>query len=228
MERRDGDIWANPDVEEIVVTVGGAHVTVGNLQTYAGTEVGNDEVLNAFLHLLNTGEYAASRRTHILKSHFNTKLKNEGYEAVRRWTRAADETRARPCIAELDRLIVPIHHTEGIKHWALMEVHSELTAMRCLDSCYRDKTDVVKTLAKYVMLERARSAGQPVPGTWEPALHIVQVPLQDLYKNACGPRTAVSAMYLMQQDAKKLDAAADTEVMSPQHEQSMIIFGELG
>jgi hypothetical protein len=30
-------------------------------------------------------------------------------------------------------MIVPIHHTEGQHHWALMEVLQELTEMRCLD-----------------------------------------------------------------------------------------------
>ena len=29
--------------------------------------------------------------------------------------------------------MMPIHHTEGQHHWALMEVHQELTEMRCLD-----------------------------------------------------------------------------------------------
>ena len=47
---------------------GGAELTVQKLQSYAGTADGNEEVLNAFLHLLNTGEYADRRRTHIFNS----------------------------------------------------------------------------------------------------------------------------------------------------------------
>jgi Ulp1 family protease len=68
---------ANPNDQE-VTGHGGAELTVQKLQSYAGTADGNEEVLNAFLHLLNTGEYAERRRTHIFNSYFYTKLKDQG------------------------------------------------------------------------------------------------------------------------------------------------------
>ena len=224
MDREVVSMWANPNDQEVITTVGGAQLTVQKLQSFAGTADGNEEVLNAFLYLLNTGEYAERMRTHIFNSYFYNKLKDQGYEEVKRWTRAAGETRNRPCVVELGSMIVPIHHTEGRHHWALMEVHQELKAMRCLDSFTTDKTEVVQELAQYVMRERARSTGGGVAGTWKPQMTTVPIPQQNAAGNACGPRTAISAMYLMQQDPEKIDAAENAEIMAPQYERSMRIF----
>ena len=224
MESKVVEMWASHDVQEVITIVGGAQLTVQKLQSYAGTADGNDEVLNAFLHLLNTGEYAQGRRTHIFNSYFYTKLKDLGYGEVKKWTRAASEKRERPCLAELDSMIVPILHTEGRHHWALMQLHQELKAMRCLDSFATDKTEAVQVLAQYVRLERARSAGGGMAEVWEPEMTSVPIPRQDAAGNACGPRTAISAMYLMQQNPGKIDAAENAEIMAPQYERSMRIF----
>jgi hypothetical protein len=119
---------------------------------------------------------------------------------------------------------VPIHHTEGRHHWALMQLHQELKAMRCLDSFTTDKTEAVQVLAQYVRLERVRSAGGGMAEVWKPVMTSVPIPQQDAGGNACGPRTAISAMYLMQQDPEKIDAAESAEIMAPQYERSMRIF----
>ncbi|KAK6352764.1 Smt3-specific protease [Orbilia brochopaga] len=95
--------------------IGGCPITPRNLKTLSGSQWLNDEVINAYIHLIKE-RANVDGRTHLilLNSMFVTTLKDHGYARVSRWAKRAGAGGDK--ILQLDGVIVPIHRNY---HWTL-------------------------------------------------------------------------------------------------------------
>ncbi|KAF3908134.1 hypothetical protein ABW21_db0209502 [Orbilia brochopaga] len=103
----------NPNHEARLI--GGCPITPRNLFTLSGSKWLNDEVINAYIHLIKE-RANVDGKTHmiLLNSMFVTTLKDSGYARVSRWAKRAGAGGDK--ILQLDGVIIPIHRNY---HWTL-------------------------------------------------------------------------------------------------------------
>lgn len=96
--------------DEALVEIDGVQLLRKDIRTLIGLNWLNDEVINAYMHLLVVrGQETSRKRVYAFNTFFYPKLKESGYNSVRRWTRKVD-------IFSYDYLLVPVHLGN---HWCL-------------------------------------------------------------------------------------------------------------
>lgn len=106
----------------------------------------NDEDINAYLSTLQTKD---PRRIVVFSTFFYTKLCEEGYSGVARWTKKEN-------IFQKRLIIVPIHIPP--LHWVLAVVDMNEKTLEYYDSLRGDGSVVLKKILEYLRLECERLA----------------------------------------------------------------------
>ncbi|KAJ6263805.1 Ubiquitin-like-specific protease [Drechslerella dactyloides] len=128
--------------------IGGCPITPRNLKTLSGSQWLNDEVINAYIHLIK--ERANSDgKTHLilLNSMFVTTFKDNGYSRVARWAKRAGAGGDK--ILQLDGVIVPIHRNY---HWTLAFINVAQKRFEYYDSL-AGHWDPIRLLRDYMRQE---------------------------------------------------------------------------
>ena len=90
--------------------------TIENLDTcYRPSQLVNDEIINAYLHLL-TAMQKTKYKIYTFNSFFFTTLQHKGYNSVSHW---ASEIRGK-ALFQLDTIFIPVNQN---CHWVLIVVH---------------------------------------------------------------------------------------------------------
>lgn len=120
-------------------------VTRKDMETLAGLNWLNDEVINFYMNLLM--ERGRSQpglpSVYAFNTFFYPKLLSGGYSALKRWTRRVD-------IFAYDLLLVPIHL--GV-HWCLAVIDFRHSTIRYYDSMGGSNDECLKALGKYLREE---------------------------------------------------------------------------
>lgn len=96
---------------EVVSTINGVELAAADLRTLHGSTWLNDEVINAYYYLIMHRANSATKgiQVHAFNSFFYPKLRDRGFEGVKRWTRNVD-------IFAVDLVLLPVHL--GM-HWCM-------------------------------------------------------------------------------------------------------------
>ncbi|KAF3936154.1 hypothetical protein ABW19_dt0201871 [Dactylella cylindrospora] len=111
-------------------TIGGCPITPRNLKTLSGSQWLNDEVINAYIHLVKErANVGGATHLILLNSMFVTSLKDHGYSRVSRWAKRAGAGGEK--ILSLDGVIIPIHRNY---HWTLSFINVKKKQFEYYDS----------------------------------------------------------------------------------------------
>lgn len=163
--------------DTVVVTLKAAGITLHgeDIQKLRGTRWLNDEVINAYVHLINERNTqlrseGAAPRTYVFNTFFYTRLTSVAggydYAGVRRWT-----SRAHVDVLQHDLLLVPVNL--GNHHWVLSGIDMKNQKIIYLDSMHgRDKASVTVCLQRWIYDEVADKCGVKVaaalcPMSWK-------------------------------------------------------------
>lgn len=157
---------------EKVVTISGAGITLlrGDVKRLRGTSWLNDEVINAFVFLLNqrnkkifgnsTCAPQGIPKTFVFNTFFYTRLSSNStgydYNGVRRWS-----TRAKVDILKYDLILVPVNL--GNHHWVLGGIDLQKKSFLYLDSMRgHDKAHVSVCLRRWLQDELRDKHGDTI------------------------------------------------------------------
>lgn len=134
-------------------------ITVKDLRTLRPPNWLNDEVINFYFEMLcqrskNNLNYP---RLHIFNTFFYSKLKSNGYDSVKRWTRKVD-------IFSYDMILIPIHL--GI-HWCCAEINFKERSIFYYDSLHNRNSSCLKLLQKYLIDEHNDKKGADVKSNFD-------------------------------------------------------------
>ena len=117
-------------------------ITVADLKKLCPDKHLNDELINNYLNLILTESKEKPNCPKVFThyTYFYDKYREEGFEAVKRWTRTKN-------IFDFDIVLFPIH-IPG--HWALVSVDMRNKKISYLDSYYDGGKSVLKTILKYL------------------------------------------------------------------------------
>lgn len=120
-------------------------VTVKDLTTLRSPNWLNDEIINFYFELLcqRSKENINYPRLHIFNTFFYPKLKGNGYDSVKRWTRKVD-------IFSYDMILIPIHL--GI-HWCCAEINIKERSILYYDSLHNSNKTCLNLLLEYMISE---------------------------------------------------------------------------
>ena len=127
-------------------------MTVTSLKTLAGTCWLTDEVINFYFQLVahHNNSKPSSSKVYVFNSFFFTKLREKGYEGVKRWTKNVD-------LFSQDKIMLPVHL--GM-HWcmALIDIHKK--SIFYYDSLHGQNDNCLHLLLSYINSE-ATSRSSP-------------------------------------------------------------------
>ncbi|KAJ1954508.1 SUMO1 sentrin specific peptidase 1 [Dipsacomyces acuminosporus] len=117
----------------------------------------NDEVINFYMQLIvsRSEQNPALPKVHAFNTFFYSKLKEQGYASVRRWTR-------RIRLFEKDVLIVPVHL--GV-HWCCAVVDFKAKSIAYYDSLLGDNFKCLRLLMDYLRNESKDKLGKDFDGS---------------------------------------------------------------
>uniref|UniRef100_A0A1E1XC93 Putative sentrin/sumo-specific protease n=1 Tax=Amblyomma aureolatum TaxID=187763 RepID=A0A1E1XC93_9ACAR len=120
-------------------------VTRKDMETLAGLNWLNDEVINFYMNMLMERSRTQSTlpSVYAFNTFFYPKLRTSGYSAVKRWTRRID-------IFAHDLILVPIHL--GL-HWCLAVIDFRHSTIRYYDSMGGKNDECLKALRDYLQEE---------------------------------------------------------------------------
>lgn len=137
--------WGPGPPSELLVEKFGIPMTRGGLRRLQGLEWLNDEIINFYMKMINercAGD-ASLPRVFAHQSFFYTKLTEESYDKVKRWTRKVD-------IFGLDYLLVPVHLGN---HWCMAVADFTTKTFKYFDSLGGRNHKAVAALRRYLELE---------------------------------------------------------------------------
>ena len=139
-----------PETEEIIQKFS-IPVIVKDLKTLRPPNWLNDEVINFYFELLyqRSKEKSNLPKIHVFNTFFYSKLKSNGYCAIKRWTRKVD-------IFTFDMVLVPIHL--GI-HWCCAEINFKERSISYYDSLHNSNYACLKLLHEYLIEEHLDKKG---------------------------------------------------------------------
>lgn len=166
------DVTCKTPVSSVVATIACANITLQrrDMASLRDKRWLNDEVMNAFVALINArntkafsrsernqhGCWRPSRpRTYVFNTFFYTRLLRSGYDydGVKRWPR-----RANIDVASLDLVLVPVN-IENV-HWVLAAIDARQRMFLYMDSMHNpDSTEVLNTLRTWYSDELAVTKG---------------------------------------------------------------------
>lgn len=143
---------ASRSSNEVLAEGFGLRVTRKDIQTLAGLNWLNDEVINFYMNLLivrGTGDKFP--KVHAMNTFFYPKLISGGHASLKRWTRKID-------IFAMDVVVVPIHL--GI-HWCMSIIDFRDKTIRYFDSMGSPNPKCLVALRKYLEDESVDKKKKP-------------------------------------------------------------------
>ncbi|XP_033229368.1 sentrin-specific protease 1-like isoform X2 [Belonocnema kinseyi] len=126
---------------EVLVEKFGLRVTRKDIQTLAGLNWLNDEVINFYVNLImERGKGDKFPKVYSMNTFFYPKLLSGGHSSLKRWTRKAD-------IFSMDIVVVPIHL--GI-HWCMSIIDFRDKTIRYFDSMGSANPKCLVALRRYL------------------------------------------------------------------------------
>lgn len=132
------------DPGEVLVQKFNLNITRRDIQTLAGLNWLNDEVINFYMNLLiERGKDSKWPKVYAMNTFFYPKLLKDGHSSLRRWTRRVD-------IFAHDIMAVPIHL--GV-HWCMSIVDFRIKTIRYYDSMGSANRQCLEALFHYLQAE---------------------------------------------------------------------------
>lgn len=129
---------------EVLTEIDGVQILRKDIKTLVGINWLNDEVVNAYMHLIVLrGQQRNYKRVHAFNTFFYPKLRENGYSSVRRWTRKVD-------VFSFDFLLIPVHLGN---HWCLGVVDFNQRTISYYDSLGGSPHGACDTLLEYLREE---------------------------------------------------------------------------
>lgn len=135
----------------VVISRFSLDVSRADLLTLSPGEWLNDEVINFYLQLIvaHASKPPTGLQIHAFNTFFYAKLSEDGYGAVRRWTKRVD-------IFAKDVILVPIHL--GM-HWCMAAINMRKKRFEYYDSLGGKNSACLRALREYVVAEHADKKG---------------------------------------------------------------------
>lgn len=132
------------DPNDILARKFNLNITRRDLQTLAGLNWLNDEVINFYMNLIiERGKDSKWPKSYAFNTFFYTKLCKDGPQSLRRWTKRVD-------IFEHDIICVPIHL--GM-HWCMAIIDLRDNSIRYYDSMGGSNSKCLEALRRYLEVE---------------------------------------------------------------------------
>lgn len=129
---------------EALVEIDGVQLLRKDIRTLTGLNWLNDEIINAYMSLIvMRGRQADRKKVYAFNTFFYPKLRESGYNSIRRWTRKVD-------IFTFDYLLVPVHLGN---HWCLAFVDLTDRIISYYDSLGGGPNGCCDTLLEYLRYE---------------------------------------------------------------------------
>jgi sentrin-specific protease 1 len=130
------------DPNEVLVTISRLEVKRCDIRLLEGVNWLNSVLIDCYFALIKTRSEADSSlpKVHAMSCGFMVKLKLEGYDAVRRWTKKSN-------LFALDLLVIPIH---APRHWRLIIVDFKGQTITQYDSLGGTSLSDVHVLEDYL------------------------------------------------------------------------------
>lgn len=110
---------------QLLTEIDGVQILGKDIRTLIGLNWLNDEIINAYMTLLvYRGAKAGNHKVHAFNTFFYPKLREAGYNSVRRWTRKVD-------IFNFEYIVVPVHLGN---HWTLVFIDFKKRTISYYDS----------------------------------------------------------------------------------------------
>lgn len=144
-----------PD-QEALITKFSITIRRGDIQTLAGLNWLNDEIINFYMNLLTERSTeradAGYPKVYAFSTFFLPRLTASGHAGVRRWTRKVD-------VFAYDIIPVPVH--VGGVHWCMAIIDFRDKSIRYYDSMLSKNPTVLNTLSDYLVDESRDKKGVP-------------------------------------------------------------------
>lgn len=129
---------------EVLSEIDGVQILRKDIKTLVGINWLNDEIVNAYMHLLvMRGQQKGYKKVYAFNTFFYPKVRENGYSSVRRWTRKVD-------IFSYNFLLVPVHLGN---HWCLGIVDFDQRTISYYDSLGGGPNGCCDTLLEYLREE---------------------------------------------------------------------------
>lgn len=133
----------NPPTE-VLVQIDGVDITRRDIRTLTGLNWLNDEIINAYLSLIvMRGKEPKRRKVYAFNTFFYPKVRESGYNSVKRWTRKVD-------IFSHDFILVPVHLGN---HWCMAVINFMDRTISYYDSLGGGTNGCCDTLLEYLRYE---------------------------------------------------------------------------
>ncbi|XP_076328091.1 sentrin-specific protease 1-like isoform X1 [Tachypleus tridentatus] len=186
MERLVDDALEPVPPDEVLVEGFRLSITRRDMETLAGLNWLNDEVINFYMNLLmERGKQENFPSVYAFNTFFYPKLAAGGHSALRRWTRKID-------IFSYDLLLVPVHL--GM-HWCLAVVNFQDKKIEYYDSMDGQNGECLKALRTYLQEESLDKKKKEFDiGEW--SLEVVEDIPHQMNGSDCGMFTCKYAEYV--------------------------------
>lgn len=174
--------------EEILSSAYNLQITRRDIQTLETGQWLNDEVINFYMNLLvQRNDSEGYPALHVFSTFFYPKLKQGGYNAVKRWTRRIN-------LFEKEIILVPIHQKV---HWSLIEIDLRKHSILYYDSMGYTGQSICETIFQYLQNEsKTRRNMELDPLEWKQhSMTSAEIP-QQLNGSDCGVFTCKYADYI--------------------------------
>ncbi|XP_075240460.1 sentrin-specific protease 1-like [Convolutriloba macropyga] len=138
-------IFGSGPADEVLVKEFVISITRKDIRTLIGLNWLNDEIINFYLNLIvdRNKKNEELPKCHTMNTFFYSRLFENGYKSVSRWTRRVD-------IFSMDYILVPVHLQV---HWCLAVISFKSKSVLYYDSMGAPNDRCLETLADYVRQE---------------------------------------------------------------------------
>lgn len=133
-------------LNEPLIELDGVQILRKDIQTLLGLNWLNDEIINAYMYLLVCrGKIGSRKRVYAFNTFFYPKIRDSGYNSVKRWTRKVD-------IFSYDYILVPVHLGN---HWCLALIDFQSNKISYYDSLGGSSHGCCERLLDYLREEKS-------------------------------------------------------------------------
>lgn len=171
---------------ELLVEAFGLSIKRHDMQTLAGLNWLNDEVMNFYMELLKErGKLENYPNVYTFNTFFYPRLLSGGHSALKRWTRKVD-------IFSFDIIIVPVHL--GV-HWCMAAIDFCNKTIRYYDSMGSSNNKCLQSLLKYLQDESLDKLKKKFNTTDWKTENVQKIP-QQMNGSDCGMFSCMYAEYI--------------------------------
>jgi len=165
-------------------------ITSKDVVTFTGLRWLNDEVINFYMQMIVARSNKEEKdpkwnKVYAMTTFFYPKLRDQGYNAVKRWTRKVD-------IFAHDMILVPVHLGN---HWCLATIDFKKKGIFYYDSMGSPNNECIRTLLDYIIAEHQDKKKEALDVSDYRGENVAGIPQQDNMSD-CGMFTCKNAEYL--------------------------------